>query len=236
MLLLETCTFLFVRDNITMLLQGCFKECTLSLAKITVKSQELLTLLLCEGGQVCWASRAALALSFYVFPWGSSQFPVEVFLPPKAREQTHAFPPALSVCLASESHYRTRVFSAGSFPPLQEELSLCVLHWLSPLSSLQLRYWFLCWSPMGSSCLKLAKGSTIEDLGVFVEGMSFCLTGCEESTGRLCDAFAASSAIHPCFTLPAGLQTFLPLRELPACSWVPVGIRYTRHFPLTFRR
>lgn len=91
----------------------------------------------------------------------------------------------------------------------------------------------------GSSCLKLAKGSTLKDLAAFVGGMSFRLTACEGSTGRLCDAVAAFSAISPCFTLPAGLQTFLPLQELPACPWtsaVPIGIRYTRRFPLTFRR
>lgn len=91
----------------------------------------------------------------------------------------------------------------------------------------------------GSSCLKLAKGSAVKDLVALVEGMSFRLTACEGSTGRLCDAVAAFSAISPCFTHPAGRQTFLPLQELPACPWtsaVPIGIRYTRRFPLTLRR
>jgi len=46
----------------------------------------------------------------------------------------------------------------------------------------------------GSSCLKLAEGSTIKDLAAFVKGVSFHLTGCEEPTGRLCDALAAFSA------------------------------------------
>lgn len=79
MLLLETRTFLFVRDNTGMPLQGCFKKHTLSLAKMTVRSPELLTLLLCEGGQLC---RAALALALSVFPGQSSHFPFDIFSPP----------------------------------------------------------------------------------------------------------------------------------------------------------
>lgn len=154
-------------------------------------------LLLHEGGQVCRASRAALPLSLWVFPGELLHSPLTCFFHPKLGSEPPLPSPALSVGLASESHYRTRGFSAGSFPSYKRGLlSVCVLHRLSPL---QLGYWFLGWSLMdtfeftGSSCLKPAKGSTVTDAVVPVEGVSFHLIGCEEPTGRLCDVPAASS-------------------------------------------
>lgn len=83
------------------------------------------------------------------------------------------------------------------FPQAQEESSLCTAPAFSteqppvPVLVLMDTLKFT-----GSSCLKRVKESTVKDFVVFVEGMSFPLTGCEGRPARLGDAFLPA-LLHP---------------------------------------
>lgn len=83
----------------------------------------------------------------------------------------------------------------------------------------------------GSSCLMLANGSTVKDWTVLVKGMSSALTGSEESTGRLCDAFAAFSAtpVLPSWQVykpsyPSGSSPFAPGSQLSLLVLDPLDV------------
>lgn len=115
MLLLETCTFLF---EIT---SGCNSRVALRNAhRLLRRSQQnpRSCLQSCCVKVVRSAGQAGLPLlapSVYS-PGELLSSPLTFFFHPKPGSKPILPPPAPRVCLASGSHYGTRVFSASSFP------------------------------------------------------------------------------------------------------------------------
>lgn len=92
--------------------QGHRSHCRAEKGKRATKPP--LTVKQAAGMCCCGAWRSFHISSLHISSPMPSQFPFDIAVSPKTGEQTQAFCPALSVCLASESHYRIRAFSSSA--------------------------------------------------------------------------------------------------------------------------